>query len=204
MNASPSQQDRVLDAALACVARVGLGKTTLDDVAREAGCARATVYRCFPGKRALFVAALQRELDALGARAIEAAATADSLADAVVAVMLTGAETFHSHAALRFVVDHEQEILTPQLAFERGSAVLRGAAVLIAPAFTRFVDPDRAERLGEWVARLTLSYLFSPSEQMHLDDPAHLRALVVDYVLPGVTETPDTFESVTAVRGESA
>src|SRR6476661_2798379 len=99
MNASPAQQDRVLDAALACVARVGLGKTTLDDVAREAGCARATVYRCFPGKQALFAAVLPPELDALGARAIDAAAATDSLADAVVAVMLVGADVFHSHAA---------------------------------------------------------------------------------------------------------
>ena len=66
MNASPTQQDRVLDAALVCVARVGLGKTTLDDVAREAGCARATVYRCFPGKQALFTAVLEREVTALG------------------------------------------------------------------------------------------------------------------------------------------
>jgi AcrR family transcriptional regulator len=198
MNASPTQQDRVLDAALACVARVGLGKTTLDDVAREAGCARATVYRCFPGKQALFTAVLEREVTALGTRAIAAAASTDDLADAIVAVILTGAHTFHSHAALGFVVEHEQEILAPQLSFERGSAVLRAAGALIAPAFTRFVEPDRAERLGEWVARLTLSYLLNPSELVRLDDPAQVRAFVVDYVLPGVTE------SVTAVRGEFA
>src|SRR4051794_27269028 len=171
MNASPSQQDRVLDAALACIARVGLGKTTLDDVAREAGCARATVYRCFPGKQNLFAAVLAREVAALGTRAMETAAGTDSLADAIVAVILTGADTFHSHAALRFVVEHEPEILAPQLSFDRGTAVLRVAAALIAPAFTRFVEPDRAERLGEWVARLTLSYLCNPSEQVRLDDP---------------------------------
>jgi AcrR family transcriptional regulator len=198
MNASLSQQDRVIDGALACVARVGLGKTTLDDVAREAGCARATVYRCFPGKHALFTAVLRRELDALGARAIAAASAADLLADAIVSVMVVGADAFNSHAALGFVVEHEQEILAPQLSFERGSAVLRGAAALIAPAFTRFVDVECAERLGEWVARLTLSYLLNPSELVRLDDPAQVRAFVVDYVLPGVTE------SVTAVRGESA
>ena len=86
MIASTSQQDRVLDGALACVARVGLGKTTLDDVAREAGCARATVYRCFPGKQALFAAVLERELDALGDRVVAAAAKADALADAIVAL----------------------------------------------------------------------------------------------------------------------
>jgi AcrR family transcriptional regulator len=198
MNPSPSQQNRVLDGALACVARVGLGKTTLDDVAREAGCARATVYRCFPGKQNLFDAVLRRELDALGARAIAAASEADSLADAIVAVILTGADTFNTHAALRFVVEHEPEILTPQLSFDRGSAVLHGAAILIAPAFACFVEPDRAERLGEWVARLTLSYLLNPSEHVRLDDAACVRELVVDYVLPGVTE------SVTVSEGESA
>src|SRR5258708_204241 len=196
MNASPSQQDRVLDGALACVARVGLGKTTLDDVAREAGCARATVYRCFPGKQALFSAVLEREVNALGERAIEAAAATANLADAIVAVILTGSEAFYSHAALGFVVEHEQEILAPQLSFDRGSAVLRGAAVLLAPAFTRFVEADRAERLGEWVARLTLSYLLNPSEQVRLDEPARVRAFVVCYVLPGATHSVRSFESV--------
>ncbi len=201
MNASLSQQDRILDGALACVARVGLGKTTLDDVAREAGCARATVYRCFAGKQGLFTAVLQREVDALGVRAINAAATADSLADAIVAVILAGTDTFTSHAALRFVVEHEQEILAPQLSFDRGSAVLRGAGTLLAPAFTRFVEPDRAERLAEWVARVTLSYLLNPSEQVRFDDRAQVRAFVVDFVLPGVTQF--TAVAANSIEGDS-
>ena len=56
-----SARRAILDAALACIARVGLAKTTLDDVAREAGCARATVYRCFPGKQQLLGALVDRE-----------------------------------------------------------------------------------------------------------------------------------------------
>ena len=54
---------RVLDATLRCVARWGVAKTTLDDVAREAGCSRATVYRAFPGgKEALLEALARREV----------------------------------------------------------------------------------------------------------------------------------------------
>jgi AcrR family transcriptional regulator len=34
---APDTHDRIIDAALRCIARVGLSKTTLDDVAREAG-----------------------------------------------------------------------------------------------------------------------------------------------------------------------
>ncbi|MDQ3757030.1 MAG: TetR/AcrR family transcriptional regulator, partial [Actinomycetota bacterium] len=42
-------EQRVREAALRCIARWGMAKTTLDDVAREAGISRATVYRLFPG-----------------------------------------------------------------------------------------------------------------------------------------------------------
>ena len=50
--------------------------------------------------------------------------------------------------------------------------MLRTAAALVAPAFTRFVDDDAAVRLGEWIARITLSYLFSPSENFDIGDAA--------------------------------
>ncbi len=68
------QASRVLDAALTCVGRVGLAKTTLDDVAREAGCARATVYRCFANKQQLLVALVGREVRALRDTVVSAAA----------------------------------------------------------------------------------------------------------------------------------
>ncbi|MEA2588672.1 MAG: hypothetical protein QOH66_1599, partial [Actinomycetota bacterium] len=44
-----TQEQRVIDAALRCIARWGIAKTTLDDIAREASCSRATIYRLFPG-----------------------------------------------------------------------------------------------------------------------------------------------------------
>jgi AcrR family transcriptional regulator len=196
-----AQPDRILDAALTCIARVGVDKTTLDDVAREAGCGRATVYRCFPGRQRLFRALVDREVQTLADRVIDAAGRSATLADAIVAVMLTAAEPFRTHAALAFVIAHEPDIVTPQLSFERGSALLVSAAALAAPAFERFVSADRAERLAEWVARLTLTYLCNPSDDGHLDDPAWVRALVADYVLPGVTRTVNPFASTAAGEG---
>ena len=189
MNDSSALSDRILDGALACVARVGVAKTTLDDVAREAGCARATVYRSFPGRHALFRALLDREVAALGARALAAADEAPTLADAVVAVILVGGETFRTHPALGFILAHEPEIVAAQLSFERGSQLLGAAAELIAPAFTRFLPADRAARLGEWVTRLTLSYLCEPSDHVRFDDPTQVRDLVDAFVLPGITRS---------------
>src|SRR6478735_8167944 len=115
MSSSPAVSDRILDGALACVARVGVAKTTLDDVAKEAGCARATVYRAFPGRQALLRAVLDREVATLGANVLDAAARADTLAGSVEAVVLTAAITFKTHPALGFIIAHEPELVAPQL-----------------------------------------------------------------------------------------
>lgn len=42
--------DRILDAAYACFTRNGLHRTTIEDIAREAGVSRPTVYRYVAGK----------------------------------------------------------------------------------------------------------------------------------------------------------
>jgi hypothetical protein len=51
------------------------------------------------------------------------------------------------------------------------------------------------------VARLTLTYLCNPSDDGHLDDPTWVRALIADYVLPGVTRTVNPFASTSAREG---
>jgi AcrR family transcriptional regulator len=182
----------VLDAAVACVGRVGLTKTSLDDVAKQAGCARATVYRYYPGKQQLFAAMVAREAAAFGAGVVAAAEDAGSLADAVTQVIITGARDLQRHRALAFVAAHEPEQLLPYLAFEREDAVLRAAAALVAPAFTQFLPVEGATRLAEWVARMTLSYLCCPSEHFDVRDPAQVRALVDDFILPGIARSQST------------
>jgi AcrR family transcriptional regulator len=176
---------RVLDAALTCIGRVGLAKTTLDDVAREAGCARATVYRCFPNKQHLLSVLVAREAAALGDRVVGASASSETLGDAIAAAVTAAVAMLRDHSALTVVAAHEPELLLRYLAFESEDAVLRTAAVLVAPAFTRFVDAVAATRLAEWIARITLSYLVSPSETFDIGDAAQVRALVDDFVLPG-------------------
>jgi len=51
--AADELEQRMVAAAVRCVARWGLAKTSLDDIAREAGSSRATAYRVFPGGIAL-------------------------------------------------------------------------------------------------------------------------------------------------------
>jgi AcrR family transcriptional regulator len=50
----PSARQRILDAALDQVGRHGLAELSMDELAAAAGVSRATLYRLFPGKSALF------------------------------------------------------------------------------------------------------------------------------------------------------
>lgn len=50
----PGARDRILQAAREMVGATGLGALSMDDLADAAGVSRATLYRLFPGKGALF------------------------------------------------------------------------------------------------------------------------------------------------------
>src|SRR5437764_9966313 len=55
------REERILDAATTLLVRWGYRKTTIDDVAREAGVGKGTVYLHWKDKNELFRAAIWRE-----------------------------------------------------------------------------------------------------------------------------------------------
>jgi AcrR family transcriptional regulator len=56
----PMVRGRVLDTALDLVGRHGLAELSMDELAARAGVSRATLYRLFPGKAALFAELVRR------------------------------------------------------------------------------------------------------------------------------------------------
>jgi AcrR family transcriptional regulator len=50
----PGSRERILAAAIEMVGRTGLDRLSMDELAAAAGVSRASVYRLFPGKAALF------------------------------------------------------------------------------------------------------------------------------------------------------
>src|SRR6478672_1579101 len=53
--------ERILDAAAALIMRWGYNKTTIDDIARQAGVAKGTIYLHWKTREDLFAALLKRE-----------------------------------------------------------------------------------------------------------------------------------------------
>ena len=55
----PDSRERILGAAVGLLERDGLGRLSMDELAETAGVSRASVYRIFPGKPALFAALVE-------------------------------------------------------------------------------------------------------------------------------------------------
>ena len=97
--------DEILDAALRVFAQRGLHKTKLEEVAKEAGISKGTIYLYFKNKEELFVAAAQRILPSPDEMYTEREATppADgSLAHLLHQVARTAYRRFRTPAYLAF------------------------------------------------------------------------------------------------------
>lgn len=185
-----SVERRALDAVMRCVARYGVSKTTLDDVAREAGCSRATIYRYFPNKSRLLEAAVAAEVSALVSDLKRAAVQADSLEQAVIAVVVYGSRRIVEHDALQFVLRCEPEVLLPHITFTAGDRFLADAGALVADALGSHLPPDRAARAGEWIVRVAFAYLTPPGSPVDMTDEREVADLVGTFVVPGLIAQP--------------
>jgi len=178
---------RIIDGTLTCLARHGTAKTTVDDIAREAGVSRATVYRVFPGGRDQMLAAvvdteMARLFSALGVRLGEA----HSLTEALVSGIVEASSRIRNHAALAYLVAHEPEMVLGHLAFDESDRLLTTASRFTAPFLARWMSPAEAERVAEWATRIVLSYAIAPSPGTDLTDPVDAERLITTFVVPGI------------------
>jgi len=154
---------RILKATLRCIARWGVTKTSLDDIAREAGCSRASVYRSFPGgKEALLQEVVATEItaffDAMDSRLSEAL----TLRDVLVAGVEGALERLIEHEALTFLAEYEPDRLSLLPSTSGLARVLPPAVTFTSAHLRRFLPDPAADEAAEWVVRLVLSYAMCP------------------------------------------
>ena len=176
------------DAALACIARYGVAKTNLDDVAAEAGLSRAATYRVHPGgKPALIAAVFATEAADVLHSITDAVGQAEDLAHGLAAGISAASRKLASIEAVRFVLRYEPELVLPHLSFAGLDRFLAAASEALAPVLTRWLDPAAARDAAELCARLFVSHWGNPDPTVRLSDPEQALRLVQDYVLPTIT-----------------
>jgi AcrR family transcriptional regulator len=194
-----STRVRAVDAMLDCLARQGLAKTTVDDIARQAGLSRATLYRLFPGgKDAIVAAVVETEVARLFSSLAVVMGEAADLEDVLVAGMVEAARRLGDHRALAYLLEFEPGVILPKLTFADMDRVLLAAGDFAAPFFARWLAPDEASRAAEWAVRIVLAYLGDPSPGTDLADPHDTRRLVRMFVMPGILALRTSSEAANA------
>ncbi|WP_435107671.1 TetR/AcrR family transcriptional regulator [Nocardiopsis synnemataformans] len=152
-------EDRILDAARACVEAFGVRRTTLTDVARRAGVSRPTVYRRWPDATALVADLLTRELRRILAE--EGDGSGGGSAEENVRARLVRhaagvARALLAHPLFVRIVDTEPELLATYT-FQRLGTSHRAALELVEPVVAEG-QRDGSVRAGDpaVLARLVL------------------------------------------------
>lgn len=177
----------LVEAALRCIARWGVRKTSLDDVAREAGVSRATVYRVFPGGKDRVVEVVFRHEAGRVLEGVDTAlADAESLEDLLVAGLESTWRIVADHDVLAAVIRHEPELILPHFAFHQLDRVLDLADAVCRPHLERFLPAHRVRPAAEILARVVITFAFRPAPWLDARDPASVRRLVRTYLLPAL------------------
>ena len=192
--ASPPTDLRIRDAVLVCIARFGLAKTTLDDVAREAGCSRATLYRYFDGKPASSRAAVAAELDRVTAALVDAGHAESTFADAVVAVVMPRRARAPRPRRAAVPARARTGAVLGHLTFGPGDRVLVAVGDASRPRSTAGSSPAACTRAPATGSRgSSASYVLMPAPARRSHRPAAARAFLERLVVPassaGLTES---------------
>lgn len=158
-------RDRLVDAAETCFSRFGVAKTTLEDIAGEAGVSRATVYRYFEGGRdEIILGVVLREARSFLASLERRVQREETLSEAIVEGVLytVAAVRKNEHLALLFapeVAGQTTSIAGASTAlFELTGDFLR-PIFEAARAQGQLRDGVVAEDAAEFVLRMMLSLL---------------------------------------------
>jgi AcrR family transcriptional regulator len=183
----------VLDAAQRCSRRWGIAKTTVDDVAEEAGVSRATVYRLFPGgKDVLFEALRARERARFFAQLDERLAREVSLEDLVVRVVVEATRLLRADEDLKLHLASAPGEVLASLTLDGLPRIFEAATVFLTPWFSPHIGSEQSGRLAEWLSRVVLSYFLVPSAHVDLAEEASARSFVRSFVLPAFTSDQES------------
>jgi AcrR family transcriptional regulator len=184
-------RDRLLGATYTCVARFGLGKTTIEDVVKEAGVSRATIYRQFPGGRdELLLETVGWELGNFLNALADYVRDAPNLSELLERGLVFAHQKVNAHAVLSKMMDTEPERLLPLLTTE-ARRTLPFIADFLQPYLRREAAAGRLrpdidlDRAGDYLARAILSLIGAPG-RWDLDDPAQVAELVRVELLGGI------------------
>jgi AcrR family transcriptional regulator len=180
-------RQQILAAAESVITRYGVSKTTMDDIGRQAGVSRPTVYRYFGDRDNLLAALIERRTRMLFGRAREYIFGFDSFAEQLVEGLLYLIDHGRRDPIVGILVGPEYlDVTTPVV---NGSALVAElTAEMWEPVLRRAIQRGEIRSdldvlaVGQWLA-LVQFILVGRRDVAGTDDPG-IRMMLKTFVLP--------------------
>ncbi|WP_415675906.1 TetR/AcrR family transcriptional regulator [Tsukamurella hominis] len=167
--------ERILDAAAALFAEHGVAAVGMDDIARAAGCSRATLYRYFANRELLRSAYVLREMSRALDHLASTAPPSGSAPERLVAVIESAVAYVRDRPELLAWFSSEDFAVGPVLAENAGALAAAASRSRVAADLPALGDPQ----VFDWVVRVIVGLLGHPGASA-----AYEHELLVRFVGP--------------------
>ncbi len=171
--------DRILDAAEQLYTQRDQASIGMNEIARAAGCSRATLYRYFESREALRTAYVHRETRRLGRAIADQIAGIEDPRERLIASVMATLRMVRDSPALASWFTTTRPPIGGELA---GQSEVITALVAAFLSSLGLEDSAAVERRARWVVRVLTSLLMFPGR-----DEADERAMIEEFVVPMVT-----------------
>ena len=186
--AADRTSQRILDAAVAEAAVVGLQRITVEDVVRRAGVSRMTAYRRYPRRDDLVEALVRRETQRFLAAVADAIDSVEDPNEGVAEAFIAAVSFARVHPMLRRAGQTEPAPIAESIELLRmGSAFIANYIHGEAPG-----TPSQPVRwVADVFARLFFTYISMPPDDPNFGDDTELRRFAHEVLTPMVERVVD-------------
>ncbi len=170
--------ERILDAAGQLFTRREAASVGMHEIAGAAGCSRATVYRYFENREALYTAFVHRESRRLYREVGEQVADVADPRDRLIEAILSTLRCVRNNPALSSWFATTDRPIGAEMA-DRSEVIKALAQTFLTSLVTD--DGERLELRARWLVRVITSLLVFPGR-----DEADERAMLEEFVVPAV------------------
>lgn len=184
----------ILDAAYEQFCRMGIRRSTMEDVARRAKVSRITVYRRFATKDALVEHVVRREFRRYFDRFLIDIEQAGTAADRVVLGFVSSLRAIRNNPLIGGLIATEPDLVVPSMITD-GGRTLDTVRQFVAGQLRREQHAGHvageldADLVAELMVRISASFLAIPSQVVDLDDEGQLAAVARQFLVPMLTPT---------------
>jgi AcrR family transcriptional regulator len=177
-------KSRLCSAALACLKRQGIEKTTMSDIAKEAGIARPTLYKYFKNIEEVLSTAIDIEAYNFAESVVKHAKKFATIEERIVETIIYVVEELPKDPNLSIIINDDGAKALRDRAFS-DEATTVFSEMTAAPLIE--IKPeliDHGVEISEIMSRFAISMILFPGK--YANDYEGLRALINRRILPGL------------------